>query len=195
MVKPLLTRLKDAFEIKWPMMFEMPINNETETIFVWTFLLDHLLFFIDYSLSIRRCFELNSLFSFDNFFCSLFPVYIRFHHHHHHVMPQARLSLTLSRHFPRSFIASGRSLGLHPLSSHSCCLYAPADRPTFDRPYAGVHRSTSLMNSFLLLRQCPEYLVRLTWIVFVMGGKWPYSWRLVGCCHQDLFNIARNILV
>ena len=25
---------------------------------------------------------------------------------------------------------------------------------------------------------------------FVMGGKWPYSWCLVGCCRQDLFNIA-----
>ena len=22
-----------------------------------------------------------------------------------------------------------------------------------------------------------------------MGGRWPYSWRLVGCCLQDLFNI------
>ena len=23
-----------------------------------------------------------------------------------------------------------------------------------------------------------------------MEGRWPYSWCLVGCCHQDLFNIA-----
>ena len=28
-----------------------------------------------------------------------------------------------------------------------------------------------------------------------MGGKWPYSRWLVGCCRQDLFNIALNILV
>ena len=27
------------------------------------------------------------------------------------------------------------------------------------------------------------------WIVFVMGGKWPYSCCFVGCCPQDLFNI------
>ena len=27
-----------------------------------------------------------------------------------------------------------------------------------------------------------------------MGGRWPYSWCLVGCCRQDLFNIARSIL-
>ena len=38
-------------------------------------------------------------------------------------------------------------------------------------------------------------LVRLTCTVFVMGGKWPCSWCLVGCCRQDLFNIAHNILV
>ena len=28
-----------------------------------------------------------------------------------------------------------------------------------------------------------------------MGGRWPYSWCLVGRFRQDLFNIARNILV
>ena len=68
-------------------------------------------------------------------------------------------------------------------------------RPAFAWPYVRVHRSTSLMSSSLLLQQCPACLVRLTCIVFVMGGKWPYSWCLVGCCHQDLFNIALNILV
>ncbi len=30
---------------------------------------------------------------------------------------------------------------------------------------------------------------------FVMEGRWPNSWCLVGCCRQDLFNIARSILV
>ena len=43
-------------------------------------------------------------------------------HHHHHVVPQARISLTLSRHSSLSFIASGRSSGLHPVSSHSSCM-------------------------------------------------------------------------
>ena len=114
--------------------------------------------------------------------------------HHHHVMPLARISLTLSRHFSRSFIASGRSSGRHPVSSHSCCMYVRAGRPAFVWPYAGVYRSTSLMSSSLLDQQCPACLVRLTWIVFVMGGRWPYSWCLVGCCRQDLFNIALNIL-
>ena len=117
------------------------------------------------------------------------------HHHHHHVVPQTRISLTLSRHFSLSFIASGRSSGPHPVSSQSCWMYVWAGRPAFARPYVGVHRSTSLMSSSLLLQQWPACLVRLTWIVFVMGGRWPYSWCFVGCCRQDLFNIARNILV
>ena len=106
------------------------------------------------------------------FYCKL--LYSLYHHHHH--VPPARISLALSRHFSLSFIASGRSSGLHPVSSQSCCMYVRAGRPAFARPYVRVHRSTSLMSSSLLLQQCPAWLVRLTWIVFVMGGRWPYSW-------------------
>ena len=104
------------------------------------------------------------------------------HHHHHHVVPLARISLTLSRHFSLSFIASGRSSGLHPVSSYSCWMYVRAGRPAFARPYAGFHRSTWLMSSSLFLQQCPVCLVHLTWIVFVMGGRWLYSRCLVGSC-------------
>ena len=102
---------------------------------------------------------------------------------------------TLSRHPSLSFIATGKSSGLHPVSSQSCCMYVRAGRPAFARPCEGVHRSTSLMRSSLLLQQCPTCLVRLTLIVFVLGGRWLYSWCFVGCCLQDLFNIARSILV
>ena len=105
----------------------------------------------------------------------------RTYHHHHHVVPQARISLTFSRHFSLSFITSGRSSEPHPLSSHSCCIYVRAGRPAFARPYVGVHSCTSLMSSSLLPQQCPACLVRLTWIAFVMGGRWPYSWYFVGC--------------
>ena len=108
------------------------------------------------------------------------------HHHHHHVEPLARISLTLSHHFSLSFITSGRSSGLHLVSSHSCCMYVRAGCPAFAWPYVGVHRCTSLMSSSLLLQQCPASLVHLAWIVFVMGSRWPYSWCLVGCCRQDL---------
>ena len=38
-------------------------------------------------------------------------------------------------------------------------------------------------------------LVCLTWIVFVMGGKWPYSCCFVGCYLHDMYNIASSILV
>ena len=116
-------------------------------------------------------------------------------YHHHHIELVARVYLTLSRHSSLSFIALGRSSGQHPVSSHSCWMYVRAGRPAFERPCAGVHMSTSLMSSSLLLQQCPACLVRLTWIVFVIGGRWPYSWCLLGYCSQDLFKIARSILV
>ena len=117
------------------------------------------------------------------------------HRPHHHVMPSAWISLTLSHHLSRSFITSGRSSGLHPVSSQTCCMYVRAGRPAFARSCEGVHRSTSLMSSSLLLHQCLSCLVRLILIVFVMGGRWPYSCGFVGCCLQDQFNIARSIRV
>ena len=110
-------------------------------------------------------------------------------HHHHQVALVARISLTLSRHSSLSFIAPGRSSGQHPVSSHSCWMYVYAGRPAFARPCVGVHKSTSLMSSSLLLQQCPACLARLTWIVFVIRGRWPYSWCLVGCCRQDNHNL------
>ena len=76
-----------------------------------------------------------------------------YNHHHHHVVLVARISLTLSRHFSLSFIASGRSSGQHPVSSHSCWMYVRAGRPAFARPCVGVHKSISLMNSSLFLQQ------------------------------------------
>ena len=97
--------------------------------------------------------------------CTYIYIYI------YHVVRLARISLTLSLHVSLSFIASGRSSGSHPVSSHSCCVYVQAGRPAFDWPYAGVHRSTSLTISYLLLQQCPACLVRLACIVFVTGGR------------------------
>ena len=70
------------------------------------------------------------------YICVCVCVYI-YHHHHHHVVRLAQISLTLSLHVSLSFIASGRSSRLHPVSSHSCCMYVRAGRPAFDWPYAG----------------------------------------------------------
>ena len=95
------------------------------------------------------------------------------HIHHHHVVLPVWISLTLSHHFSLSFIASGRSSGLHTVSSHSCCMYVRAGHPAFAWPYVGVHRSTSLMSSFLLLQQCPASinLVGLQRLYFIQS--WP----------------------
>ena len=112
--------------------------------------------------------------------------------HHHDVTLSARISLTLSRHPSLSPIASGWFSGLHPVSART---YVRVGCPAFASPCEGVHRGTSLMSSSLLLKQCPACLVRLIWIVFVMGYKWPYICCFVRCCLQDLFNIARSILV
>ena len=71
--------------------------------------------------------------------------------HHHHIALVAWISLTLSRHSSLSFIALGRSSGQQPVSSHSCWMYVRAGRPAFARPCVGIHKSTSLMSSSLLL--------------------------------------------
>ena len=106
----------------------------------------------------------------------------------------ARIFQTLSRHFSLSFIASGRSSGQHPVSSHSCWMYVRAGRPAFARPCVGVHQSTSLMSSSLLLQQCPACLVCLTWIVFVIGGRWPYSGVLWGVTARTCSRLLTTFL-
>ena len=77
-----------------------------------------------------------------------------------------------------------------------------ATSPYRSLPLAGLqgynpypHIAAVCMFEPLLLQQCPVCLVRLAWIVFVMGGWWPYSWCFVGCCLQILFNIYQSILV
>ena len=118
-----------------------------------------------------------------------------FKYFYHHIAPSARISMTLSHHLSLSSIASGRSSGIHPVSAQICCISVQAGRPVFARPFEGVHRSTSLMSMFLLLQQCPACLVRLTLIVFVISRWWLYSCCFLGCSLQDLFNIARSMLV
>ena len=92
------------------------------------------------------------------FFFFFFFFFFQKRYYHHHVVPLAQISLTLSRHFSLSFITSGRSSGLHLVSSHSCWMYVRAGRPAFAWPYVEVHRSTSLCSS-LLLQQYPACLV------------------------------------
>ena len=92
-----------------------------------------------------------------------------------------------------SSIASGTSSELHSESAQSWCMWVLARLPAFARLCEGVHRCTSLIRLSLLLQQSPACLVRLTLIVFVLDGKWPYSCCFVGYCLQDLFSITRSI--
>ena len=114
---------------------------------------------------------------------------------YNHVALSARIFLTLSCHPSLSPIAFAGSSGLHPVSAQSCCMYVRAERHAFARICEGVHRSTIITRSSLLLQPCPACLVFLIMTVLVMGGRWPYSCCFVGYCLQDLFNIARSILV
>ena len=102
------------------------------------------------------------------------------HHHHHHVVPPARISPTLSRHSSRSFIASGRSSGLHPVSSHSCCMYDRADRLTFAWPYAGVYMSSSFGVACCCYNK-----------IFYFSLSWLYSGFLV----RDFVNWSLEISI
>ena len=43
------------------------------------------------------------------------------------------------------------------------------------------------MSSSLFLKQSPICFIRLIWMVFMMGGSWPYGCCFVGCCLKDLF--------
>ena len=90
-------------------------------------------------------------------------------YHHHQVTLLARISLT------------------------SFSLFDPIIHRS--RPCEGVHKRKLLMNSSLLLQQCPACLVCLIWIVCKIGGSWLYNCCFLGCCLQDLFNIARSIFV
>ena len=101
-------------------------------------------------------------------------------HHHHHVVLVAQISLTLSRYFSLSFNASGRSSGLHPVSSHSCWMYVRAGRPAFARPCVGVHKRTSL-----IVRNRTDYLYKIDLALNNLQ-------RLI--CHKPLTNQPTNQL-
>ena len=57
-------------------------------------------------------------------------------------------------------------------------------------PCVRVHRRTSFISSFLLYQQSAACLVRFTWMVCEMGGKWSYSCCFVEYLYQDWFKTA-----
>ena len=62
----------------------------------------------------RKITPLILIFHFFRFRLILYAFHHHHHHHHHHVVPLARISLTLSRHFSLSFIASAGLQGYIP---------------------------------------------------------------------------------
>ena len=103
----------------------------------------------------------------------------------HQVMMTAlnSLTLSLSRHPSLSSIA----LRLHPVYTHSRCMQVFAGQPTLARLCVGVHWEMSLMSSSLHFQQCPAYLVRLIWMVFKIGERWPHSNYFGVCCFLSVF--------
>ena len=75
--------------------------------------------------------------------CNTKSIFEQCNHHHHHDGRLARISLTLSLHVSLSFIAFGRSSGLHPVSSHSCCINVRAGRPAFEQCKGGLNSEFS----------------------------------------------------
>ena len=66
--------------------------------------------------------------------------------------------------------------------------------------YSCVHMLESISECHLWVHPCfssrfQHGLFVLFWLVFEMGGKWPYNYCFVGCCFQNLFKIASSILV
>ena len=110
----------------------------------------------------------------------------RYHQNHR------RIFLTLAIRLCRPSLPVG--LQVYVLSPYYCRLVL-VDRLTLARPCEGVHRRRLLMSSFLLFQQCPACLVRLIWMVLEMGVRWPCSCCFVECCFQNLFNIARILLL
>ena len=73
-----------------------------------------------------------------------------------------------SSEFENSVLLNGVSSGQQPVSSHSCWMYVRAGRPAFARPCVGIHKSTSLMSSSLLLQHVRIQVVVLKTCL----GRW-----------------------
>ena len=81
------------------------------------------------------------------------------HIYHHHVVPPAQISLI---NFSLSFIASSRSSGLRPVSSHSWCMYVRAGRPAFAWPH---HMRGSIGVHHWWVRPCFSSCILRVWFV------------------------------
>ena len=104
-------------------------------------------------------------------------IYIYIYIHHHHVAPPAQISLTLSCHPFLSSITLGRS------SKATSCI-------STELLYIGSSWSSGLCLSMWKGPQEYEFVLtspavsHMSWIVFMIVGRWANSKYFVGCCLQ-----------
>ena len=116
------------------------------------------------------------------------------HYHHHLVVPPARIFLNLSRHSSLSFITSGRSLGRYsPYPDRaSVCMFELVALLLI------CHVRGSMGEHHLWARPCSPEVSCMSgssnFDIFVIGGRWPYSCCLVGCCLQSLNEWDRHLI-
>ena len=84
---------------------------------------------------------------------------------------------------------------LHPVSSHSCCYVSSCWSSYFCTSICGGPQEYIAYELVLASPAVSRVSGSSNLYSFRDGGKCPYSWCLVGCCRQDLFNTALNILV
>ena len=94
--------------------------------------------------------------------------------------------------FPWPLLTPRRSSRLHPVSAQGCWIYVQAGHPTLARPCVGAHRSTSLINLSLLLKQCAvnfglEELVTCL-DEFIIEEWWKTEPRMLLTAHCNFFS-------
>ena len=114
--------------------------------------------------------------------------------HYYQAVLIARCCLALSRHPSLLSIAPDKSPRLYPVFTQSR-MQVFAGQPILAHPCECVHKRTSFRSSYLLNQLYPACLVRLTWMVGEIRGKWPYSHCLVRCCFWGLFKTAWRFLM
>ena len=151
-------------------------------IFLWYYINDIIYFMIWYKWYIFLWYYINDII--------YFMIWYHHHHHHHHVALVARISLTLSRHSSRSFIALGRSSGqqlyghLPPITKtiqvrrtrHAGHCWRSRDElisdvllwiPTHGRAKAGRPARTYIQQLCEDTGCCPEDLIWYKWYIFL----------------------------
>ena len=91
-----------------------------------------------------------------------------------------------------SSIASDRSSRSHSVSAQNCCMKFLAVHTALSRPCEGDPLEYVIYD---IVPTSPVCLVYLTWIVFVMGGKWLYSCCFVGCCSRTFCILLSAFLI